>query len=186
METLSSIGFADKVRMAFTLKKNRLTTYLGFFLGGLIPFLGYMVAHFAVTMPTEGSFQERLLSLASQFSTYVVLGALGYSAPTVAQLMKEITGKGYKGVASTILLEGIMVGVSTTPGATPVQNVICVSLGVLSLLVVIALNGLYLGVRLSLEQKETRAQTKGSSRRSRNSEIEGAPTSGTQPITRAA
>lgn len=180
MDTLSTIGFADKVRMAFTLKKNRLTTYLGFFLGGLIPFMGYMVAHFAVEMPTTGSFQERFLALASQFSTYVVLGALGYSAPTVAELMKDITGKRYKGIASTILLEGIMVGVSTTPGASTTQSVICVSLGILALLVVVALNGLYLGVRLSLEQKETRAQVKGRSKR------DTMPESGTQPIVRAA
>jgi len=122
------LGVVEQVRLALK-PTNRLATLLGFLLGGFVPLASFVVAHHEV---------DSARALYTQLSSYLVLGGLMYSFPTVYGWAKMAVGSPLKACGFVILLEGIMVASSNH----------LLSIAALTYLMVI--NGIATGCRLSL------------------------------------
>jgi VIT1/CCC1 family predicted Fe2+/Mn2+ transporter len=121
-------GVVAQVRTAFA-DKNRLATFAGFLLGGLVPMATFFVAHFEVT----GLLDPRAL---------LVLGGLLFSAKTVYSWSRLAFQNASKALGFVVLVEGVMIF-----SATAWLSWVC-----LGYLVVI--NGIATGCLLSKGNKE--------------------------------
>jgi hypothetical protein len=122
------LGLVEQVRRSVR-KENRLSTLVGFVLGGFVPLASWTVAHYEVST---------LWSLQALF----VLGGLVYSAKTVYEWGTLAFENVWKSLGFVVLTEGIMV-MSTTGW-----------LNIAALSYLVAINGLATGVRLSLQERK--------------------------------
>lgn len=125
------MGVVQQVREALA-PKARLATFLGFLLGGFVPLASFIVAHHEV---------DASLPLYAQIGTYLVLGALFFSAKTVYDWGKLAFNSGFKAAGFVVLVEGVMV-VSRTSW-----------LGIAALAYLVVINGIATGVRMSLHKR---------------------------------
>lgn len=121
------MGVVDQVREALK-PKNRLATFLGFLLGGLVPIASFVVAHGEI---------DHSRPMYTQLGTFLVLGGLVYSAKTVFDWGRRAFNSGAKAMGFVVLLEGVMVAASTP------------WLGLTALAYLVAINGIATGCNLS-------------------------------------
>jgi hypothetical protein len=130
-----ALSVVDQVREACK-PRNRLATLLGFLLGGVIPAASFQVAHNEV---------DHARPLYAQLASYVVVGCLTFSAPTVFQWARRAFGGSWvKALGYVVALEALLVA-SGTPW-----------LGYTMLVFLVAINGIATGARLSLDRKTSR------------------------------
>lgn len=129
------LSVVDQVREACK-PRNRLATVLGFALGGVIPIASYHVAHAEI---------DSARPLYSQLSTYIVVGCLTFSAPTVLNWARRAFGGSWvKALGYVVALEALLVASQTA------------WLGYTMLVFLVAINGIATGARLSLDRKASR------------------------------
>ena len=90
----------EQVEYSFR-RNNLLAIFGGFLFGGCPPIATFTVAHVAVK-------HESLMQIASQFSSYFVLGGLVYSSITVYQWKLMAVKNRYKAIGFVLLTEGVM------------------------------------------------------------------------------
>jgi hypothetical protein len=126
------MGVVAQVRAAIHPSK-RLGALLGALLGGLVPLVTYILAHHEV---------DASAPLAGQVATYLVLGGLAFSAPTVYGWGKIAFRSNAKAGGFVVLLEGTL-----TLAHTP-------WLSVAALVYLVAINAIATGCALSLPADE--------------------------------
>ena len=93
-------GPVGQARIALK-SENRLATFIGLLLGGVIPVASFSVAHYAIDLNSN---------IFVQPTSYFVLGGLCFSAPTVFSWLRAcFSGSILKSLGWIILIEGIMV-----------------------------------------------------------------------------
>jgi hypothetical protein len=97
----STLGVVDQIRLAVK-SENRLATFAGFLLGGIVPFITYILAHYEISSYTD------FYSLFSQIATYLIIGGLIYSFNTVFYFGKLAFDSSIKSFGFTLLIEGTM------------------------------------------------------------------------------
>ena len=95
----STLGVVGQVRIALR-PTNRAAMALGMLLGGIVPTCAYLIGHGAI------DFSSNILC---QFSTYFVIGALLFSAPTCYTWCQRAFHSGMKAAGWVLLIEGVMV-----------------------------------------------------------------------------
>ena len=94
------IPVVEQVEKSFR-RNNLLAIWWGFLFGACPPIATFTVAHYAVK-------HESLLQVASQFSSYFVLGGLVYSSITVYQWKLMAVQNRLKALGFVLLTEGVM------------------------------------------------------------------------------
>lgn len=122
--------------------KHLAAALLGAVLGGFVPIASFIIAHVMM----EG---VRLATMHAHFTTYLVLGGLLYSAPTVyAWSKKAFGGDNFVGkikpLGFVLLLEGVMI---TSSDKIAVQAVSFAALGIL-----VFINAVASGCKLALKR----------------------------------
>jgi hypothetical protein len=124
-------GVIAQLRLA-ALPENRLALVVGALLGGLVPFVAFVLAHFEID-PT--------VPLYAQLPAWLVLGGLVYSAKSVYQWGVAAFACPFKAIGFVLLTEGTMLA----------SHYLWLSLVVLAYL--IAVNAVNTGVHLALQRK---------------------------------
>lgn len=97
------LGVVEQVKVALR-RSNRLAAFCGFMLGGFVPVASWWLAH------NEIRHGERV---ELQLASYLVLGALVYSANSVFSWGRLAFNSGPKALGFCVLLEGVLVASST-------------------------------------------------------------------------
>jgi hypothetical protein len=127
----TTIGVVSQVQVALH-PRNRVATYLGCLLGGIVPFVSYVVAHHEID--TSASTARNVASAA------LVAGGLLFSARTVYEWGRLAFRAGGKALGFVLLMEGTMIA-SRTPW-----------LALTALVYLVAVNGIATGCTLSLNK----------------------------------
>lgn len=130
VKSSADLGVMDQVSHAFR-AGNRLSTFVGFLLGGLIPLVVYMVGHCEIDLY---SFSSSMIPHAA-----IVLGGLVYSAKTVFEWGRKAFHSAPKALGFVVLAEGVMT-FSTISW-----------LAITALVYLVVINGVATGVSLALD-----------------------------------